>query len=49
MTAARHYRVSVVLVAHHAPLCNLGLYGKQTQLHSLLLLHVVQLCEQGML
>lgn len=30
MTAARHYRVSVVLVEHHAPLCNLRLYGKQT-------------------
>lgn len=48
MTAARHYSESVVLVEHHAPLCNPGLYGKQTQLPGLLILHVLRLYMQNM-
>jgi len=44
MTAVRHYRVSVVLVEHHAPLCNLRL-----ERHSLLVLHVLQLNRRSVL
>lgn len=48
MTVARHYRVSVVLVEHHAPFTNPRLDGN-AQLRTLLVLHVLQLCTQSML